>query len=289
MKRKLSLFLTIVLAMTMVMGISVTAFAADHPDEYNIPVYDPEGGVAYWAKNEELRVVETQDEKVTYWVVKGYFGSQSFYTYCLEDSHGQVYVCYPDRAGTKEIIINMLEPIMATMTKAELYRAMQIGASSMHYENYEDLCIYGWNAKIGPASTTENSSSPAHVHNFQWQTITAPTQYADGLEGEVCSCGATRNTQPISAMDYAINKYADQMIKAAKPGQKITLEFGEFNSFPRYMMEKVAARMNDNITFVFKFKQNKKMQTVTIEPGTAIDLQYDWYGPDKMKELYGAE
>ena len=138
-----------------------------------------------------------------------------------------------------------------------------------------------------PEPTSEDSST--HVHNFQWQTITEPTQYADGLEGEVCSCGATRNTSVISAMDYAVNKYADQMIKAAKPGQKITLEFGEFNSFPRYMMEKVAARMNENITFVFKFKQNKKMQTVTIEPGTAIDLQYDWYGPDKMKELYGAE
>ena len=140
---------------------------------------------------------------------------------------------------------------------------------------------------VGPTSGTP--SSPAHVHTFTWQTIYEATPNSDGLEGEVCSCGATRNTQPISAMDYAINKYADQMIKAAKPGQKITLEFGEFNSFPRYMMEKVAARMNENITFVFKFKQNKKMQTVTIEPGTAIDLQYDWYGPDKMKELYGAE
>ena len=147
------------------------------------------------------------------------------------------------------------------------------------------------NASNTPDSdpTRKKISSPAHEHNFHWQTITEPTKDADGLEGEVCSCGATRNTQPISAMDYAINKYADQMIKAAKPGQKITLEFGEFNSFPRYMMEKVAARMNENITFVFKFKQNKKMQTVTIEPGTAIDLQYDWYGPDKMKELYGAE
>ncbi len=138
-----------------------------------------------------------------------------------------------------------------------------------------------------PVSKT--TGMPTHEHNFTWQTIYEATPNSDGLEGEVCSCGATRNTQPISAMDYAINKYADQMIKAAKPGQKITLEFGEFNSFPRYMMEKVAARMNENITFVFKFKQNKKMQTVTIEPGTAIDLQYDWYGPDKMKELYGAE
>ena len=151
---------------------------------------------------------------------------------------------------------------------------------------YKTAYIYGTDALFGSVSGSDGSS---HVHSFTWQTIYEATPNSDGLEGEVCSCGATRNTQSISAMDYAINKYADQMIKAAKPGQKITLEFGEFNSFPRYMMEKVAARMNENITFVFKFKQNKKMQTVTIEPGTAIDLQYDWYGPDKMKELYGAE
>ena len=158
-----------------------------------------------------------------------------------------------------------------------------------HYDrdSVDDLYVY---FKGIPNPTSDGNLLKAnHVHNFTWQTIYEATSDSDGLEGEICSCGATRNTQPISAMDYAINKYADQMIKAAKPGQKITLKFGEFNSFPRYMMEKVAARMNENITFVFKFKQNKKMQTVTIEPGTAIDLQYDWYGPDKMKELYGAE
>ena len=151
------------------------------------------------------------------------------------------------------------------------------------------ICVtYNEVTYVPPVQESENPKSN-HTHSFIWQVIYEATSNSDGLEGEVCSCGATRNTQPISAYDYAINKYADRMIKAAKPGQKITLEFGEFNSFPRYMMEKVAARMNENITFVFKFKQNKKMQTVTIEPGTAIDLQYAWYGPDKMKELYGAD
>ena len=169
------------------------------------------------------------------------------------------------------------------MPNVEIGKVYHYVSSSMSYV----LC--NSNPYVEPLPETGTPSSPAHVHTFTWQTICEATPNSDGLEGEVCSCGATRNTQPISAMDYAINKYADQMIKAAKPGQKITLEFGEFNSFPRYMMEKVAARMNENITFVFKFKQNKKMQTVTIEPGTAIDLQYDWYGPDKMKELYGAE
>ena len=55
-----------------------------------------------------------------------------------------------------------------------------------------------------------------------------PSIEADGLEGEMCSCGATRNTQPLSAYVYALNEYATPMINAAKAGQTITFEFGEW-------------------------------------------------------------
>lgn len=44
------------------------------------------------------------------------------------------------------------------------------------------------------------------------------------------------------------------MINAAKAGQTITFEFGVWNSFPKSFM----------------------------------DLNFDWYGPAKMAELYGA-
>ena len=258
MKRKLSLLLAMVLAMTMVMGISTTAMAADefpHPDSLNPCTCDN----------------------------------------TLGGNMALVYICATSGTEGYRLYAYDKEGILKNGPGTTNDHAFATGSGEVGK-------VYHWNATTGkmelcPCNSTtppddptpSDSLTPAHIHSFQWQTITEPTKDADGLEGEVCSCGATRNTQPISAMDYAINKYADQMIKAAKPGQKITLEFGEFNSFPRYMMEKVAARMNDNITFVFKFKQNKKMQTVTIEPGTAIDLQYDWYGPDKMKELYGAE
>ena len=43
-----------------------------------------------------------------------------------------------------------------------------------------------------------------------------------------------------------------------------------------------------NVTFVFKYKWNHKLQTITIPAGTPIDLNFDWYGPAKMAELYGA-
>ena len=139
-----------------------------------------------------------------------------------------------------------------------------------------------------PPKPTPKKSESSHVHNFQWQTITEPTKDTDGLEGEVCSCGAVRNTQPLSAYGYALNEYATPMINAAKSGQTITFEFGVWNSFPKSFMAKLVDKSAQNVTFVFKYKWNHKLQTITIPAGTPIDLNFDWYGPAKMAELYGA-
>ena len=78
------------------------------------------------------------------------------------------------------------------------------------------------------------------------------------------------------------------MINAAKAGQTITFEFGEWNSFPKSFMAKLVDKSAQNVTFVFKYKWNHKLQTITIPAGTPIDLNFDWYGPAKMAELYGA-
>ncbi len=151
----------------------------------------------------------------------------------------------------------------------------------VHYYFY---CI----SKQSPVPEPTSEDSSTHVHNFQWQTITEPTQYADGLEGEVCSCGAVRNTQKLSAYAYSLNDYATPLINAAKAGQTITFEFGEWNSFPKSFMEKLVEKNGQNVTFVFHYKWNHIKQEITIPAGTPIDLNFDWYGPAKMAELYGA-
>ena len=88
-------------------------------------------------------------------------------------------------------------------------------------------------------------------------------------------------------MGYALNQYANPMINAAKAGQTVTFEFGEWNSFPKSFMEKIAAKSMEGVTFVFHYKWNHEKQEITIPFGTAVDTQFDWYGPAKMAELYG--
>ena len=136
--------------------------------------------------------------------------------------------------------------------------------------------------------TLSDSSNSTHIHSFKWQTIVAPTKEADGIEGELCSCGAMRNEQPLSAYVYALNDYATPMVNAAKSGQTITFEFGEWNSFPKSFMAKLVDKSAQNVTFVFHYKWDHVKQEITIPAGTPIDLNFDWYGPAKMAELYGA-
>lgn len=133
---------------------------------------------------------------------------------------------------------------------------------------------------------TPSEAGETHIHNFVPCIIIYPTKEIDGLEGEQCSCGAIRNTQPLSAYAYVLNEYAASMINAAKPGQTVTFEFGEWNSFPNSFMEKLAAKSAEGVTFVFHYNWNHQKQEITIPAGTTIDLDHDYYGPAKMAELY---
>ena len=128
-----------------------------------------------------------------------------------------------------------------------------------------------------------------HVHEWIEGEIYAATKEKDGLEGTFCkTCGAIKESHPISAYVYSLNDYATPMINAAKAGQTITFDLWEWNSFPKSFMAKLVDKSAQNVTFVFKYKWNHKLQTITIPAGTPIDLNFDWYGPAKMAELYGA-
>ena len=75
------------------------------------------------------------------------------------------------------------------------------------------------------------------------------------------------------------------MINAAKAGQTITFEFGDWNSFPKSFMAKLVDKSAQNITFVFHYKWNHVKQEITIPFGTTVDNSFDWYGPAKMGEM----
>lgn len=313
MKRKLSLLLTMILAMTMVMGTGVTAFAVDAYSEIHVT----SNGYSF----DDITAIPeiTIEESGLEWKhdVTAFYGSNGNWLYSYSDGKFhmgnwfehlnpqptdfsnvkyavvcyQIYKRYVE--GNTDILI---DDNTAVVGEKDLGFQSEIPSSiSGDLSNYIGYWHQGDNLIFyrlafendGFVPDTEKSSPAAHTHNFRWQTITEPTKDSDGLEGEVCSCGAMRNTQLLSAYGYALNEYAAPMINATKPGQTITFEFGEWNSFPKSFMAKLVDKSAQNVTFVFKYKWNHETQTITIPAGTPIDLNSDWYGPAKMAELYG--
>ena len=174
------------------------------------------------------------------------------------------------------VLVADLIPAKDSSGKAGIYNKVT-GAFIGHTGNYD----------CGPEVNKPANNDDEHVHNFEWQIITPATKDRDGVEGEVCSiCGARRNEQPLSAFGFALYSYALPMINSAPKGQTVTFEFGVWNSFPKNLMERIAAKSAEGVNFVFRYEWNHVKYEVTIPAGTQVDLQFDWYGPAKMNEIY---
>ena len=261
MKRKIRLLLAVVLAMAMVMGSSVTALAKEFTG--------CSSGSPY--KISEMKTGDT---------LKVYTGDNRT-IYVINDTGRTLHV-YAQTIFCEEVCFTDKEPEEESWIHICTINAGDGGNWSLVGVGDTATVTIRMSAPVPPDNT------PEHVHSFTWQTIYEATPDSDGLEGEVCSCGATRNTQKISAYVYALNDYATSMINAAKSGQTMTFEFGEWNSFPKSFMAKLVDKSAQNVTFVFHYNWNHVKQEITIPAGTPIDLNFDWYGPAKMAELYGA-
>ena len=266
MKRKIRLLLAVVLAMAMVMGSSVTALAKEFTGCSSGSPYKISE-----MKTGDTLVIENLSSREIY--VKNDTG-RTVYMYA-EGLDSPTCVLFTDKKATRDEFSVYITELGVNGDDGKWNWGLFSG------DAYATVTIQ-MSAPVPPDNT------PEHVHSFTWQTIYEATPDSDGLEGEVCSCGATRNTQKISAYVYALNDYATSMINAAKSGQTMTFEFGEWNSFPKSFMAKLVDKSAQNVTFVFHYNWNHVKQEITIPAGTPIDLSCDWYGPAKMAELYGA-
>ena len=263
MKKKLSLLLAVLMALTMVIGTGVTALADSSGD----PVPPPEGCPD--------SVHECSVERV--------FCVVYLYAINPDDPYPYKIAVYNHVNGK----YSYRDAILST----EFNDAPQIGKFYHRSEGTGFQLCDDNNPKPSPqpqpTSQLCEPSSPAHTHDFHWETIVELTKDNDGLEQEVCPCGAVRNIQKISAYGFTLTEYATPLVVNAKPGQNVEMDFGEFNSFPKSFMEKVADKTQQNVSFGFHYNWQHERQEIKIPAGTLVDTNFDWYGPAKMQELYG--
>lgn len=145
--------------------------------------------------------------------------------------------------------------------------------------------------------STENESvqstqSTSCDHTYEWVVQNESTEDADGLMVYKCSkCGAISNSRKIPKLldnySYVIEKNI-KIVNQAKAGQTIKIDLKTWNSMPKAFFVELTKRQV-NTTIVIRFIYKNKVYEFTIAPDTVIDTTCDYYGPEKLIELYGAE
>ena len=79
----------------------------------------------------------------------------------------------------------------------------------------------------------------------------------------------------------------DKQIADAKAGDTVILELGEYYNISNARMQQIAEK--NDVTFVLHITYDKVSYSLTIEPGTEIDLSCDWYGPLKLLSMFPFE
>lgn len=154
--------------------------------------------------------------------------------------------------------------------------------------NYTSGSPSGTTTEEGNTSNSSTSGSisdsTSHTHSFAWRTIVEPTASQDGLEAYACtSCGYYAESNPISAHSYVCNEGTNQILSAVQ-GSELILDMGNWCSYPKWFMEKIADRRD--LTVRIQFEYEHKKYEVVIPANAVVDTQCDWYGPLKLCSLY---
>ena len=218
-------------------------------------------------------------------------------TYDAGDS--DVYICAQGKDGDDDWFSCERVTDTKVYTADDVHSGTDLSKCRIWLEKYDltSNLIYaeyaaGSNVGGGSHGSSHGSSAPISAdapieceHEFVWQTIEDPNFNFDGLEGEVCSkCGFKGLIVPTSAYSWVLGSYGLPMIEDAKPGDMVVFEFKQWNSFPKWFMERIAAK--PDVTYVFRYFYENNNYEVTIKPHTPIPLDFDYYGPEKLAALF---
>lgn len=268
MKIKLRILVALVMSLTMMFGMSITAFAEEywHPDHVNqcecedtcqdAPLY-------YIAETNVTNPIDDPGDP--------YYRDPGVLIYLYNSSDGNFCgsAWYPNNG----YFFQGVELVVG--------KVYHMDDDSRKYVPCECNPNPYYPPSPSPEPNGETPSVPSCDHDFQWQTIISATATTYGTEGDVCSkCGATRNVRTKSPLD----DWVRMQINNAKPGDVLKLNFGPWNSYPLWMMQMIADK--PTVTYIFNYTYQGNKYEVTIKPGDKFALDCDWYGPAKMPTLF---
>ena len=308
MKRKLRILVALVMSLTMMFGMSTTAFATTGSgteiDPYILNISEIQGQITNLASGESSYYKIANDtDKTAYILCRSHnYSYAETWMYIFTSNTGD-YANYtdgdhinkqsdcPESCNFGDLIVKYtLEPGEMNWYGSNHFSSVCEGRDIFVKTN--DLYGQGNGGNGGSGNGGSGNSGsgngddgtpsvPSCDHDFQWQTITSATATTYGTEGDVCSkCGATRNVRTKSPLD----DWVRMQINNAKPGDVLKLNFGPWNSYPLWMMQMIADK--PTVTYIFNYTYQGNKYEVTIKPGDTVPLDFDWYGPAKMPTLF---
>lgn len=174
---------------------------------------------------------------------------------------------------------------------------------TVHYDNL--VALYRASAGSTPAAgvinvsdakgteTKEAKETPAHTHDYHWETLQEATEERDGEMADICSiCGDVRQRVPITGY-YLFQKETMDQVKAAAQGATVEIKTSKWISFHRMVMESLASRPDVTLSVSFleeEYKGARKKLTIPAGTDTNALLNEDGYAGFKyLGGMFGLE
>lgn len=156
-----------------------------------------------------------------------------------------------------------------------------------HDYGLDDVVPGMWIHISGGGSTPTSKKASECSHDYAWKTTKEPTVDEAGVTSLICSkCGSVEMQKPVANDMLVYQSYANELekqIKNAQPGDTLKLDLNAWHSVPQFLMERIIGCGYD-VELTYKYKGVK--YDIVIKAGQGQNLDIPWYGPLLMNSMY---
>lgn len=264
MRRRGKGLLALVLAMTMLFGMSMTAFAKEYTLNWYERDYDklPVGTILQ--AGDEIRNVGTATGGVGTGGLIVYLDDQEQSKTNIEDEHGRV-------IGEKCSINSGTYKVVSHEFDSVRFR-------KIYLVSCEELLL---------PSTDSNQSGTgsSHEHYYQWKETLEATATSDGLLENICECGVVNGRVVVPGAMACFKEFCEK-IQNAPEGSTVEWNPLHDRCYTRRMMEELEKRPDVTLKTVYT-EPDGSIKSFTIPAGGAPADSELFYGFTYLGNLYG--
>ena len=265
MRRRGKGLLALVLAMAMLFGMSMTAFAGEYTLDWYSADYDklPVGTILQ--AGDEIRNVGRTGGVGTGGLIV-FLNNQFQSNTNITDGNGDVIgeKCSIN-SGTYKVVSHVFDPSYC----------------------WREICLVPYEESPLPSTgSNQSGSGSSHEHYYQWKETVEATATSDGLLENICACGAVSGQVVIPGAMACFRQFCER-IQNAPEGSTVEWNPND-RCYTRRMMEELAKRPDITLKTTYT-DTDGTVKSFTIPAGQAPTDSELFYGFVYLGNLYGWE